>query len=255
MSASKKQAAQSGFTLIELIVVVLVISIVAAISFKNFYSSSKEVGGAERVLESAAGRVVERRNEAVRLNGENRQALDSVGSNIPPLSIDFSNLANTASLVTEGDDNADCLDDVTGTRVTCLILGINSLWNMAYRPDAMGLPNGWSVAASSSDFGGIPLIGNGSSGRGVLVTQVGFDANGRALGYQSGAGWVKNPAGAVAGGSPSLSAAPFWAIYFVGKRADGSVSAAVAVAVHPSGLVERFRYDGSNWIGFENRSL
>lgn len=254
MKKIKEKFAQGGFTLVELIVVVAVISIIAVISYASLYSDRREVGGAERVLEESAARVVERRSEAIRLNGEDRQL--AVAQNVPPLPIDFTVLAQTASLTTEGDADGDCLDDVTGLPVTCLVSGINSTWQTARRSDALSLPSEWAVAQSSADLGGIPLIGGGSMGRGILVTQVGFDPNGAALAIESNSsGWVAIPSGAVINDSPAMTDAPFWAIYLVGTNSANQVTAAVAVAVHPSGLIERFRFDGTNWIGFQNRVL
>ncbi len=44
----------------------------------------------------------------------------------------------------------------------------------------------------------------------------------------------------------TLDAAPFWAIYFV----TNTPNVAVAVAVHPSGQTEQWRWDGGQWLGF-----
>jgi prepilin-type N-terminal cleavage/methylation domain-containing protein len=250
-----KAARQAGYTLIEIMVVIILISAIAAIAYTRLYNSSAEIGGAERVLAEAATRVLERRSEAARLNGENRQM--AVYDNVPPLPIDFASLPDTASLITEGDDNDDCADDLTGGAVTCLVENFGvAQWETAFRADQIILPTNWTVAANVSSLGGIPLIAAGSDGRGILVTKVGFNADGRAFGFEPSLGaWVGMPSGAAVKPTPSLEDAPFWAIYFVGRNPSGGVIAAAVVAVHPSGLVERFHFDGTAWVGFQNRTL
>ncbi|MCY7375265.1 MAG: hypothetical protein LH472_04755, partial [Pyrinomonadaceae bacterium] len=141
--------------------------------------------------------------------------------------------------------------------VTCLTTAINPTWRIARRDDALILPDGWRIARRASDLGDIPLIAGGSDGRGVLVSQIGFDGDGRAYAFQrrvTGGTWDALPDGAVVSDTPILSETPFWTVYFVGSANDRAV-AAVGVAIHPSGLIERFRYDGSRWIGFENRTF
>ncbi len=245
----------NGYSLIEMLIVIFLISLVAAVSFPRLYKSKNEVGGAERVLEQSAVRILERRSEAIRLNSEDRR--DVTEKYIPPLPMDFRNLSSTASLITEGDGNGDCLDDVTGEPVTCITTTLTSTWSIARRNDALVLPDGWQVASRASDLGGIPLIGGGTGGRGIPVSQIGFDGEGRAYAFQqrvTGDSWNGLPDGAAVNQTPQLSDAPFWTVYFVGSVGD-QVVAAVGVAVHPSGLIERFRYDGSRWIGYENRTF
>lgn len=255
-STAKNTLRQAGYSLIEMLIVILMIGLIAALSFPSLYKSKTEVGGAERVLEQAAVRVVERRSEAIRLNSEDRRV--ATEKYIPPLPMDFTSLPSTASLITEGDSDGDCLDDVTGEAVTCVrTTGLATTWSIARRNDALILPDGWKLALTAADLGDIPLIANGSDGRGILATQIGFNGDGRAYAYQrrgTTGTWGALPDGAVVSSTPILSEAPFWTVYFVGSVND-KVVAAVGIAVHPSGLIERFRYDGSRWIGFENRTL
>jgi prepilin-type N-terminal cleavage/methylation domain-containing protein len=253
---------ERGFSLIEMMAVIFVVVIISAIAVSRLYTGSSEVGGAERLLEEASARIVERRSEAVRLNGDDRRSL-LVNFSAAPLPIDFSNLSSTASLKTEGvDDNRDCYDDYTQAKLTCLtIRGNRAEWDLSFNQDELKLPDGWQVFQPGNKAKILPLIGDGLNGRGVLATAIGFDATGKALAKEAGSNeWVKVPTGAVQSETPSSDYSPFWAIYFVvsssgGIRQNNEIKAAVAVAVHPSGLVERFRYDDGEWIGFQNRAV
>lgn len=256
---------ESGFSLIEMMLVVIVAVIVTTMAMTGFYGGSANTSGAEGLLENAAGRLVERRAAAVRLNGEDRRSKLQTFTALP-LPIDFSDLSTTATLRINGtDDDADCLDDVTGQPLTCLEIndGNQGEWAAVYNDDPLKMPDGWQIAGSTGQLNKIPLIGGGANGRGVIATKIGFDATGKALAVETAvSGWQKFPTGSIQSDVPSAENAPFWAIYFVsapkskiliGKNAV--VASAVALAVHPSGLIEKFRYDGSQWIGFQNRTL
>ena len=251
---------QKGFSLMEMMVVLIIITIVSAIAISYAYSGASEVGGGERVLEEVSARIVERRAEAVRMNGDDRRARLQEFE-VAPLPIDFSDLSKTASLRTEGTDtDRDCVDDVTQKPITCLnISGNQAEWSLAFNDDALSLPTGWQILAKRNRYNVIPTIGDGSNGRGVQVSAIAFDATGKAQAKEIGSDqWVNMPTGAVQSDTPSANEAPFWAIYFYVPGGGGILNqqppkALVAVAVHPSGLVERFRYDDGEWIGFNNR--
>jgi prepilin-type N-terminal cleavage/methylation domain-containing protein len=262
----KKIASQAGVSLVELLVVVFVAAIILSIAVARLNSSSDDVGGAERLLDEAAAKISARKSDAVRLDGEDkRRGLQRVATD--PLPIDFSSLETTGSLRIDGPDaDKDCYDDVTGKSLTCLIEAHGrGVWQPALNPDALVLPSEWHVLTNAGEAN-INLVGGGSRGRGVLATEIGFDGSGRAYARNSGSGeWVGMPLGAESGAEPSEEGAPFWAVYFVqfkkgsaekkGGVVSSDVNAAVAIAIHPSGLIERFRYDGNEWIGYKNRSL
>ena len=252
---------QQGYTLVEMLVVLILITLLAAMTVSRLYTGHSETGGAERVLDEVAARLAERRADAVRLNGqERREGLEDFAA--PPLPFDFADFGKTGSLRLDGEDaDGDCVDDVTHTTLTCLRLGRSPdvpAWQLACNEDALRLPDGWSVALHRNQLYGIPLIAGGERGRGVLVTALGFTANGQALArLPDSAEWSAYPDDAVTNETPNANDAPFWAVYFTalgpGTVRNREVTAIVAVAVHPSGLVEKFRYDGGEWLGFDNR--
>jgi prepilin-type N-terminal cleavage/methylation domain-containing protein len=251
---------ERGYTLLEMMAVLAILALVVAVAVSRLYTGSSAVGGAERVLDEVAARLGERRAEAVRLNGEDRRlSLEQVTA--PPLPINFAVLPETASLRIEGqDENSDCLDDFTHAALTCLrVREPNSaVWELAFNDDALRLPDGWTVLERPDEFTGLPLIGDGLKGRGVLATAFAFNAQGLALAREPGsANWLAYPTGTMLNSTPHINDAPFWAVYFVvpgaGPERNRAFTAAVAVAVHPSGLVEKFRFDDGQWLGFNNR--
>lgn len=232
---SSAQFKQSGFSLIELLIVIIIIGLIASFAFSRFLSV-QDAGAGERVIQTVAAKIGQRRDEAIRLNGLN--AATSLENEIAPLVvIDFSDSEATASLITDGTDaDGDGRDDATGARITRLQ---NNVWQYSYRPDAIEFPGDWAVSTS------IAPVGNGSDGRGVPVTRIGFDGAGRAYGYAKGA-WQKYPSGS-SEDTASTQNTPFWAVY------AGSGQYAVAVAVYPSGQTEKFRFDGVSWRGWRAR--
>lgn len=250
---------ENGFSLIELMIVLFIVILVSGLVFSRFYENAADIGGAEKILDQASARIVERRSDAVRLNGEDRRlALQRLA--VSPLPIDFSDLSTTGSLRTEGTDaDNNCVDDLTNSALTCFSVSNGTAnWQLSYNQDAVKLPKGWQVITSAADLGSISLIGNGTSGRGILVTKIGFDEKGKAYAVETGSSvWKSMPSGANVSNTPSANNAPFWAVYFaVLQSAPGGrqVEAIVAVGIHPSGMVERFRYD-NGWIGLNNRTV
>jgi type II secretory pathway pseudopilin PulG len=257
---------QLGFSLIELLIVIVLIIAVSAIAVSRGFYGSSTSHGAEQFMNDAATRLFERRQQAQRLNGAT--AADSFNeAPAPPLEFDFENPATTASLIIEGEDaNRDGVDDVTGQRLTTLRVNYGSMpvrasWDAAYRDDAIKIPAGWKLAASETELGAIPLIAAGAKGRGILVTRIGFDGDGRAL-YRNESGvWETAPSGAA--GSKRIAETAFWAFYFIRASGDGSSKSgrvnndsAIAIAIYPSsGIVERFRWDGNSWRGFSDRVI
>lgn len=237
---------QKGFTLVELLVVITIVVILSAIVVSRGIFSSSESHGGEQLITELATRLNERQSEAQRLNGN--KAVTAFHSSVAaPIEFDLTNLATTASLVTEGvDENADGIDDVTGDPLTFLNSGA---WSLVYRGDQMRLPTDWKLAGSAAELGSIPLIATGAKGRGIPVTRIGFDGDGKAL-YRNAAGvWERTPSGTAPGKRINESA--FWAFYFI---RPGSDKTAIAVAVYPaSGICERFRFDGTSWRGFADR--
>lgn len=235
---SSAQFKQSGFSLIELLIVIIIIGLIASFAFSRFLSV-QDAGSGERAVSAVAAKIGQRRDEAVRLNG--LTVSTSLESQTAPLvTIDFGDLPTTASLFIDGTDaNRDGIDDDTLAPLTRLQ---SNNWSYAYRPDRLQLPGSWTILQNPPT-----TVGNISDGRGVPVTRVGFDGDGRAYGYVSGV-WQKYPA---LSSSSSPAAAllgeqntPFWAVY-IGSREN-----AVAVAIYPSGQTEKFRFDGSLWRGW-----
>lgn len=251
---------EKGFSLIELMIVLFIVILVSALTFSKFYGSATDIGGAEKILEETSARIVERRSDAVRLNGEDRRlALQQL--TVSPLPMDFTNLNTTASLKIEGtDSDGNCVDDLTNKNLTCFsVSGGTAAWQLSYHQDEIKLPRGWQVITSRDSLGSLPLIGNGTNGRGVIVTKIGFDGKGKALALELGSSvWKTMPTGANVSETPSANNAPFWAIYFAVLEntpgGNSQVKAMIAIAIHPSGMIERFRYD-NGWIGVNNRTL
>lgn len=172
--------------------------------------------------------------------------------------------------------------------------GGQATWNYGYdNAPALTLPAGWSLVTSQSQLGSIPLIGAGTQGRGLLATSFGFDSRGRPVVQLSSAPDPCNaepiPPGCVtasgeddapppvpqsqwtnipSGSDPAASSpanAPFWAVYLVQTPPLTAIQtrfglqpqpvAAVAIAVHPTGQLERWRWDGTTWQGFRRRTL
>lgn len=240
------KTAQNGFSLIELIIVIGLVCLISALAYSHLLSKTDSAAG-ERALESVAERVAMRRDEAIRLNG--LQSATSLESEIAPLvEIDFSDLNSTASLIINGRDNDnDHYDDDTGEMLTFLE---SDGWKYSYRKDSLELPDSWHVVSEKEMP--VKLIGGGGNGQGVPVTKVGFDADGRAYGYNAEGIWEKYPSGS----STDESYSPFWTIYIVRSSSNKKSEAqAVAVAVYPSGQIEKFRYDGSVWRGWRGRAI
>ena len=253
-------SAQNGFSLIELLLVLSIIVVIAAIWVSRSFTGG-EAGGAELLLGTVNSRLAERRGDAARLGAMKtfRETTDETGGGStnalrnPPVAIDFNQSNTTSSLVTDSRDaDYDGRDDSTGLEYTRLRISRNRLggtlqyvWRYAYRENPLMLPDGWRLA-SSRDLP-VPLIAGGAHGKGELVTRIAFDASGRAYGFYRDV-WRNDSPNA---DSSDVGDAPFWVFYFY--MPDQTPAAACAVAVHPSGLIENFRWDGTDWRGFGNR--
>jgi type II secretory pathway pseudopilin PulG len=231
----KREQKCAGWSLFELLLVVALIGIVAALVLSQAARTRPSAGGAERVMRELRQRLEERRAAAIRL--QPLVASTSLeGYTLPNVDIDFMSAATTAPLLVESTTAS------------------NGSWNFVYTADALVLPQGWQVAQQPGDLGSwIPLLGNGANGRGVLVTHVAFDGNGFPQAQVSSV-WQPVPAGAQGtnpSSTPDSSNAPFWAVYAV----SGDRKAAIAVAIHPGGVFEEWRWTGSTWQGFQLRTL
>lgn len=171
-----KRLKTRGFSLIELLIVLAIFILISVVAVSRIFTGSSEVGGAERVLEEVSARIVERRGDAVRLNGDDRRSrLERF--TVAPLPISFLNLGSTASLKTEGtDENYDCLDDFTNARLTCLAIqnGVAN-WDLSFNEDVLQLPARWQVVNSGRMLSSFSPIAEGTGGRGVVATEIGFD--------------------------------------------------------------------------------
>lgn len=214
---------------------------------------------AGRVLGELAHRLQERQEAAKRLNPLGREATSLDGFPMPALEINFADAPTTRHLVTDGvDADGNGVEDNTGATITRAVApssnnGINEgSWLYGYSGSPLQLPSGWSVAASASALGSIPQIASGQQGRGVMATRFGFDAKGRALAAPLAGGALSStPSGASSGmGVTGAANAPFWAVYVVGPGGR-----AAAVAVHPTGTLEFWQWDGASWQGFDRRTF
>ena len=256
---------QKGFSLIELLIVVIIIGIIALI-YVGSSLRGDEAGGAEALLNVVHSRITERRSDAARLsvskpirfpdNYLQKQVIT------PPLSINFAEPATTAPLQTNSGNDADedAIDDTTGQPYTAWFMSMTTVigsngqpeqkivadWYYGYSGEPVTLPSGWRLAQTAGELP-VPLISNAQHGKGELITKIGFDGSGRAYAFYTDKWLNVSPLA----DSAQMTDAPFWAIYFYLPNA----TAAVAVAVHPSGLIENFRWDGAAWRGFENRTI
>ena len=246
---------QIGFSLIELIIVLGLISVLAAIFFSLFSADEIDPNGAERFLAQAVLKIESRQADARRMSGEMRgRNLERAGK-VPPLEIDFARSAALADLRIEGvDENGDCTDDETYEKLTCLkkeFPGGNTVWSYAYTNNSLKIPEEIIVAKKTEDLGGISLIAD--HGRGVLVTKIGFDRAGKGYGFE-GDTFKSVPSGSPESyaASPAPDQSPFWAIYFYSEKDENF---AAAIAVYPGGNAEVFRFSDGAWLGFKNRQI
>src|SRR5688572_33125817 len=92
-----RRPSQTGFSMIELVIVCAIISIIAAISLASFANRDQ----AGRFQAEVATRIRERRASAIRINALTEPTLLE-NFRQPSIGIDFTNLATTAPLVVEG---------------------------------------------------------------------------------------------------------------------------------------------------------
>ncbi len=250
--------AADGFSLLEMLIVVAILGLIAAYAYSTVGGRRASANGGERALDSLARVLEERRNAAIRLNAiESPTSLENYTAS--PVEINFDDASTTRPLITDGvDSNGDGIDDNTGQAITRLAAssGTTASWNYAYMGQPISLPQGWIIASSAEQLGSIPLIGAGQNGRGQLVSRLGFDNHGRALAPDSGR-WQAYPQNSPSESS-TINAAPFWSIYVVATPSSSpssSPTAAVAISVHLTGQLERWRWDGAAWQGFGRRTL
>lgn len=234
---------EKGFSLLELLLVMIISCVILALVYVKFRPQF-DSGSAEKAIEAVAERIAERRDEAIRLNG--LAATTSLETQVAPLvEIDFQDPSTTASLIINGDDTSgDHLDDDTGEMLTYLN---GNVWQYSYRNNALNLPSSWNIV-SDGNLNVKPIFGKG---RGTLVTRIGFDATGHVYGFHNG-DWEKYPADS----STEQQSPPFWAIYLESSGSNKNTETlAVAIAVYPSGQIEKFRFDGSKWRGWRGRTI
>lgn len=246
----------NGFTLIETVLTITIVAMIAVLAYSTLWGKD-ETAGAEKTLGDAAGRIAQKRDEAIRLNGQ--KAATSFNNFIAPLvEVDFGSLETTASLIIDGTDNdGDQQDDYTEEYLTHLR---DNRWVYSYRNDALELSAEWEVYLPDSSRMPVPLISKGHNGCGAAVNKIGMDDQGRIYAFEQGE-WRKFPVGAPLDLGNSATS-PFWAIYFIKKQnrsgigtARSSIGAAVAIAVYPSGQIEKFRFNGERWSGYKGRTV
>lgn len=228
-----------------MLVVISIIGVFVAWGLSRFFGGS-DSGAGERNLQSVTETIKQKRDEAVRLNGNRMQT--SLESEVAPiLTVDFDDFSTTASLVVSGlDEDRDNYDDETRTLLTHVERGN---WVYSYRNDEIKMIGNWKVVTNPGELDTGPIT---DSGQGDLVTKIGFDGDGRAYGWQNDA-WQKFPINLdQKKDSHDDSFSSFWAIYLVNESNKNS---AIAIAVYPSGQTEKFRYDGTSWLGFRSRNI
>lgn len=246
----RRRNKQNGFSLIELLVVILLVAMLAGFVVSYVYSGKNETAAAERLLSDMTSRISERRNSALRLNSiEKPTSLET--RTAPPVVIDFGDPETTKSLVTDGiDRDNNHVDDYTGKALTYLEDDGNggARWVNAYEGDALAFPDGWTVAHSFRTLN-LPAISEGA----VLTTSIAFNAKGEAVALDSRTGgWNTQP-------NPDAPNS-CWVIYATYPNNQGGIrqreapTAAVAIAVYPSGLIESWRFADGSWQGFKGRS-
>lgn len=251
MNKQNLKVTQKGYSLIELLVVGSIVVLVSTIGLSYFNEIQGSGITVDQLAQQAALRITERKSEAIRLNGEDRRlGLENLPS--PRLEINFRNLAETGSLVTDGvDENNDCVDDLTNELITCLeIKDGQAEWASKFRKDGLKLDGNWSIINSTDNKLKMSLIHGGHKGRGVIATKFSFDSDGNAWGFEE-SGWKSYPTGSPEAKDSTHDEAAFWALYFVNNKTE----AGFALAVYPSGFVEKFFYDGSVWLRSDNSEV
>jgi len=223
-SPKDRRSAQTGFSLLELVIVCAVISIVTALSLASFANRDQ----AGRFQADVAARIRERRASAVRINALTEPTLLE-NFRQPPIGIDFTNLATTAPLVVEGPERTTFAPPGNPG-------GIGQ-WNFIYQGRQLQIPAGWRIATTASELSPISLIPLGT-----MSTSFSFTADGK-LDVLSLPPYTSNT-------NPN-NENPFPTIYLT----NGTT--ARAVAVHPAGLVELWNYDEATqrWTGFASRQV
>lgn len=238
---------------------VLVILAATGYMFVSRSRTNTQAAG-ERIL-SELQRIVQYRHAQTRqLNTATRVGGTSLeqGVTVYDIKLDFGQLDTTRTLVLDGvDANNDGRDDFTGQDM--------ATWSgTQFQPKWTGsqiqLPSGWRFALSQSEMAGIPLIAGGQGTRGIPARCVSFGINGsiypaientstRQCSTTDGFAFTATRAAYF-----SRDQSPFYAIYAVFVPSGSSVAtAAVALAVYQSGYTETFRWDGSNWVGYNAR--
>lgn len=247
---------EQGFSLVEMLIVVAIVGLISAFAFSHLGARRDAAGGGTRALAAVASRLQERQEAARRLRPMRGDATTLEAFSMPPLEIDFATPSTTRELVTDGvDADGNGTDDNTGATITRAVAPASGFpdpgtWQYGYQGSPVSLPTGWRVATSAEQLNGIPLIANGQGGRGVLATRFGFDARGKASAAAPGVAALSTPPPGAPSGEGGVTTAPFWALYLAGPS-----GAAAAVAVHPTGALEVWHWDGSSWQGFDRRTL
>lgn len=241
---------EHGYSLVEVIVVLALIGIVSSVALSYLHARKANAGLLEQSLRAVEQTVAERRTAAIRLQSLS-EATSLETFRQPPVEIDFNNPDSTRALVTDGRDlNDDGIDDNTGAALTIAQAPTSTQpnaegsWRYAYAGLPLVLPAGWSIARNSEELRGVPLIG--AAGVGEIVTRIAFAPNGTARAF-NGTQWISIPATASASTNQ-----PCWAIYLIPNSTTPDVAG--AVAIHPTGALELWRWDSSGWRGFQNRS-
>jgi prepilin-type N-terminal cleavage/methylation domain-containing protein len=262
-AAVSRRRRERGYTLIELLLALAIVVLLAAFAAFAGRTRADQQGEGERVLADITRVVTTRQAQVRQLNLKSLTggtSLEAPIKDASALDVDFASPDTTRDVIVSGvDANGDHIDDYTGQQ---LAYNDSGTLRVGFAGQPLSMPTGWSVARTSDDLHGIPMIGGGLRQRGRVARCVSFGIDGSTFPRGQDPSQAAKCGGddASRAGSrtdaPAAGESPFLAVYAIfTPRGSTSATGAVALAIYPSGYTEPFRWDGSAWRGYNSRTL